>query len=100
MYSTVLFSIFVWQCRLLLQIVSARNVPVRASEEASGGLSMSPTAARQKMVGGGGGASPGSDSPKDDDFEVRYARLMDNAVRLACAMTTRQLQLPCVFRIH
>lgn len=26
------------------------------------------------MVGGGGGASPGSDSPKDDDFEVRYAR--------------------------
>ncbi|CAM9149740.1 unnamed protein product, partial [Hapterophycus canaliculatus] len=60
------------ECRLLLQIVSARNVPVRASEDGAGGPPTSPVSAVSQQpqprsrADSGVGGNPLAD---DEDFE-------------------------------
>ena len=64
------------QCRLLLQIVSARNVPVRTSEEGvgGGGLATLPAPGRQllQQQQSGGLENDGMGNPllNGDDYEV------------------------------
>lgn len=69
------------QCRLLLQIISARNVPVRASDDQRGTATSPVAAARQQQqqelqqrqtqqpLPGGGGDD--NTLANDEDFEVR-----------------------------
>lgn len=64
------------QCRLLLQIVSARNVPVRTSEEGvgGGGLATLPTSGRQllqqQQSGGLDNDRMGNPLLNGEDYEV------------------------------